>query len=101
MTKKPLSLGPEGLVSLSRRVQANARRLGVHIPDNRLNSTTSIIGDVKRNRDGFQSLECSRSKSQPLFVHAPQPVHEIAHRRKRKVGHLIHEKHEGLLIDGS
>ena len=55
MTKKPLSLGPEGLVSLSTRVQANAHRLGVRIPDNRLNSTASIVGDVKRNRDGFQS----------------------------------------------
>ena len=100
MTKEPLSLGPEGLVSLSTRVQAKAHRLGVRIPDNRLNSTTSNR-DVKRNRDGFETLKCARSKSQPLLVHAPQPVHEIAHRRKREVGHIIHEKHERLLIDGS
>jgi hypothetical protein len=34
-------------------------------------------------------------------VHAPQAVGERSHYVKRKIWHLIHEKQEALLADGS
>lgn len=35
------------------------------------------------------------------LVHAPQPIRERSHYENRKVWHLIHEKQETLLRDGS
>jgi hypothetical protein len=48
-----------------------------------------------------QPTDGARSARLQQFVHAPQPIYERAHYVKRKVWHLINEKQEALLGDGS